>query len=85
MRRRITAVALCTTMILVGAAPAWAGHDHFMETPSGKCHQLARGQTVIDDSSHGGYHRYHVNVHVALAGDGTLNATSVEIAKNTCP
>jgi hypothetical protein len=50
-------------LIVVLAVPAFAGHNHFIETPNGNCHQVAQGQTSIDDASHGGNHRFHSNVH----------------------
>ena len=45
----------------MSALPAQAGHDHYIVTPNGACHQVAAGQTSIDDPSHGGYHRFHDN------------------------
>jgi hypothetical protein len=62
-RRTISVVLLVAGLVLVMALPAFAGHDHFVETPNGKCHQVAQGQTSIDDPDHGGYHKFHVNVH----------------------
>jgi hypothetical protein len=64
---------------------AWAAHDHFIETPNGACHQLAEGQTSIADPDHGGYHRYHDNVHVGgrnVLGDGH---SQVVVQKDGCP
>ena len=69
-RRTISTVFLVMSLILAGALPAFAGHDHFVETPNGKCHQVAKGQTSINDSTHGGYHRFHANVHVGATDDG---------------
>jgi len=85
MKRRSALVGLAMSLLLVASLPAAAGHDHYMRTPSGKCHQVAQGQTAISESDHGGYHRYHVNVHLGLAGDGTINDTGVKIAKGACP
>ena len=39
------------------------------ETPNGKCHQVAKGQTSINNPDHGGYHRFHVNVHQGATED----------------
>lgn len=85
MKRRLALVGLVISLLLVASLPAAAGHDHYMLTPSGKCHQVAQGQTAISDIDHGGFHRYHFNVHLGRAGDGTLNDTDVKIAKNVCP
>ena len=76
---------LLITGVLVGGlatatvAPALASHDHFMITPNGKCHQVAAGQTGIGDAGHGGYHRYHYNVHKGAAASGTLGSSRVAV------
>jgi hypothetical protein len=68
MLRRIGLTAAATVLALVvGALPASAGHDHYIVTPNGRCHQVASGQTSIDDAAHGGYHKFHVNVHTGAA------------------
>ncbi len=70
MYRRFVAVAASTAVaVTVFAAPALAGHDHYIVTPNGQCHQVAAGQTAINDSSHGGYHRFHTNVHLGATED----------------
>lgn len=62
------------------AAPAQAAHDHYVVTPNGECHQVAQGQTGISDPSHGGYHKFHTNVHVpALAYAGALGSGHSEV------
>jgi hypothetical protein len=61
-RRTISVVLLVAGLVLVMALPALALHDHFVETPNGECHQVAEGQTSIGPG-HGGYHRFHENVH----------------------
>lgn len=75
MRRAFVAGLTLLGVGLVGVAvtesPVSAGHVHYVETPNGKCHQVAQGQTSISDSSHGGYHRYHEHVHVGATGDDT--------------
>ena len=69
MNRRILAVAASTAMMFaLSAAPALAAHDHYIVTPNGQCHQVASGQTSIASPTHGGYHRFHVNVHTGAAG-----------------
>lgn len=68
MLRRMTVVAASAVFALaITAVPATAGHDHYIVTPNGKCHQVAAGQTSIDDAGHGGYHKFHVNVHTGAA------------------
>ena len=76
---------------LLAATPAEAAHDHFLVTPNGQCHQVAQGQTGIADAEHGGFHRYHANVH--LAGTEGLSApdalgdgrSRVNVYKDACP
>ena len=91
MYRRVVPTAAAITLILaVSAGPSFAGHDHYVVTPNGQCHQVARGQTAIDDKNHGGYHRFHANVHVGATEDefnrvlGQGNA-AVEVYKDRCP
>lgn len=38
MKRRFALVGLAMSLLLVASLPAAAGHDHYMRTPSGKCH-----------------------------------------------
>ena len=86
-RRLITVAASIATVMAMSAAPALAGHDHFIVTPNGHCHQVASGQTAIYDASHGGYHRFHENVHTGAASpdNKTLGHgnSRVEVYKNT--
>jgi hypothetical protein len=89
-RRLFTVAASIATVMALSAAPALAGHDHFIVTPNGQCHQVAAGQTSIDDESHGGYHRFHVNVHTGatLAPDHHIlghGHAKVEVYKKACP
>ena len=60
-------IAAVAAVVALGAAPAVAGHDHYIVTPNGKCHQVAAGQTSIDDPGHGGYHQFHDHVHTGAA------------------
>ncbi len=66
MRKR-SIQSLVAAGIIAGATltagNAWAAHPHVIETPNGRCHQVAQGQTSIGDPDHGGFHRYHANVH----------------------
>lgn len=71
---RLCGTAIATTAVagvLALSGTAHAGHDHYIVTPNGKCHQVARGQTAIDDPEHGGRHRYHDNVHAGATGGTT--------------
>lgn len=73
---RLSGAALAATAVasvLALSDTAHAGHEHYIVTPNGRCHQVAQGQTSIDDPAHGGYHRYHVNVHGGATG-GTTGA-----------
>jgi hypothetical protein len=74
MSKRInfgTALAISVASIVASGTVAVAGHDHYVLTPNGKCHQVAQGQTAINDADHGGYHRFHVNVHVGATESTT--------------
>lgn len=52
---------------------AFADHEHFLVTPGTCVENIAHGQTAISDSEHGGYHRFHYNVHTGVPGNGPLN------------
>ena len=90
MYRRLLAIAASiATVLAMSAAPALAGHDHYIVTPNGQCHQVAQGQTAIDDESRGGYHRFHKNVHLGATEEyneilGQGNA-AVKVYRNACP
>jgi hypothetical protein len=66
--RRLLAATVGALATVALGTPALAGHVHYVVTPNGACHQVASGQTSIDDVDHGGYHRYHDNVHVGATG-----------------
>lgn len=86
LKKIIPALAIAGASLVVTAGPAMAAHDHYVTTPNGNCHQVAEGQTGIDDPSNGGYHRYHDNVHKGAADTvtGVLGhghaATSISLA-----
>jgi hypothetical protein len=86
MRRRIVVAVLSIVLVVMTAGPALATHDHFVETPNGNCHQVAQGQTSID-VGHGGYHRFHFNVHLGAADGGVLGHgnSGVHVYKDACP
>lgn len=68
---KTAAAAMLFTGTSLATAPAWAAHDHYVVTPNGDCHQVARGQTAIGDADHGGFHRFHDNVHRDATGGST--------------
>ena len=63
--------AVAAGALTMSAGSAYAGHDHYVVTPNGDCHQVARGQTAINDSARGGYHQYHDHVHSGATGGST--------------
>lgn len=67
LRRTLVVAAAAVFAMAMSAAPAVAGHDHYVVTPNGKCHQVAAGQTAIADEAHGGYHQFHDHVHTGAA------------------
>ena len=88
-RRTLTIALSAAALTVMLAAPAFAGHDHYIETPNGNCHQVAQGQTSIVDSSHGGYHRFHGNVHLGATDETNRDLggghSPVNVYKNACP
>lgn len=94
MRRRILITATLAAALAVStAAPALAGHDHYVVTPNGRCHQVAAGQTSIDEESHGGFHQFHMHVHTGAAapdnrtlghGNGAVEVYKAADAPDIC-
>lgn len=88
-KQRIALTLSTALLVVVGSMPAMAGHDHLVETPNGKCHQVAKGQTAIDDETHGGYHRFHANVHIGATDDTNRDLgkghSMVNVYKDACP
>ncbi len=70
MRRTLVKAALITLIasmaLVVGSVHAH--HDHWLVTPGHVNCDIAKGQTRISDTSHGGYHRFHMNVHIGIPG-----------------
>lgn len=89
LRRSFTVAVSAAAFVVAMVSPAFAGHDHFVETPNGQCHQVAQGQTSIDDDSHGGYHRFHNNVHLGATDETNrdlgMGYSSVDVYKDACP
>lgn len=85
----VTGVVMGTMTVTTGTSGA--AHPHFMVTPNGRCHQVARGQTAISNPERGGFHRFHENVHLGATesasnpdalGDGQ---SKVRVYKDRCP
>ena len=89
LRRTYTVAISAAALVAAMAGPAFAGHDHFVETPNGQCHRVASGQTSIDDESHGGYHRFHSNVHLGATDETNRDLgnghSAVDVYKDACP
>lgn len=69
--RRITlmvTVAAVMAAMMALAAPAFADHDHNLETPGTTVVDIANGQTEKCASEPGG-HKFHENVHVGQPGN----------------
>jgi hypothetical protein len=93
MKRAVLAALLALSILVVGAVPAWAAHDHYIVTPNGECHRVAAGQTSIDDPSHGGFHQFHDHVHTGAAapdnqtlghGNGAVEVYKAADAPSIC-
>ena len=70
------------------ASPALAEHEHWLQTPGTCVVNIASGQTSIDDPDHGGYHRFHVNVHTGKPGTSAFGNPNnpVSVGKGSaCP
>ena len=65
MRRIVLVFAVAAMMAasMAFSASAFAAHEHYLLTPGTCVEDVASGQTSISDKSHGGYHRFHDNVH----------------------
>lgn len=68
MRSSLRAVVL--GVVGLAAPAAFAAHDHYIDTPGHTNTELGKGQTSIEDSDHGGFHRLHDNVHLGTPGSG---------------
>ncbi len=88
--KRLAVLAISGAAVFGFEGTALAAHPHFLVTPNGRCHQVARGQTAISNQEHGGYHRFHENVHLGATG-GTQNPalgdgnSRVRVYKDKCP
>lgn len=66
--RRVLVIGAGVFAASLLAGPALAGHVHYVMTPNGACHEVASGQTSIAEAEHGGFHRFHANVHLGATG-----------------
>lgn len=73
--RELILAGMTVAALGLGAAPAMAGHAHFVYIDAtGTCQYVGHGQTSITDDTHGGHHRIHDNVHTGTPGtDGQGN------------
>ncbi|MDU8946504.1 hypothetical protein [Ovoidimarina sediminis] len=74
-------IVVCSALAFASAAAA--EHSHFVETPGKTVSDVGSGQTSISDASHGGFHKFHENVHIGKPGTATSNPRNpVKIGKN---
>ena len=81
-------MALGATALALGSpGTARAEHEHWLLTPGTCVQDMGSGQTSIDDPGHGGYHRFHTNVHLGVPGlEAFANANNpISIGKGVCP
>jgi hypothetical protein len=89
MRRIIldlTVAAVMAATLVVSAVPAFANHEHYLETPGTCVEDVASGQTAKGPGE-GGYHKFHDNVHKGHPGleafENKNNPVSVD--RGSCP
>ena len=63
----IVAVLAVMVVSLTFSGPAFASHEHYLVTPGTCIENIASGQTEKDPGE-GGYHKFHENVHLSIAG-----------------
>lgn len=72
MKKKI--IVLATAIGLLSATPAFASHDHYLQTPGTCIEGIAHGQTSIDKGE-GGYHQFHEQVHLGTPGKVAFQKT----------
>lgn len=80
--------ALFVTLVVsaFSATPTFAAHSHYLVTPGHTVCDIGSGQTSKDDPNHGGYHKFHENVHLGNPGTFAFNqGGKVSVFKGTCP
>jgi len=94
VKRNVMLLAALMSVMMALTGPAFAGHAHYLDTQRGTCvEDVARGQTRISDEDHGGYHRFHENVHKGTSEDPATpgefafaqDSNPVSVNKGTCP
>jgi hypothetical protein len=80
-------LVLASAIGLFSASPALAAHEHYLVTPGKTICNIAKGQTSIDDVNHGGYHKFHENVHIVDESASVANGetSKVFVYKGECP
>jgi hypothetical protein len=84
----LAVMALGATALALGSpGTARAEHAHWLVTPGTCVEDLGSGQTSITDTEHGGYHRFHFNVHLGVPGaEAFANPNNpVSVGKGSCP
>ena len=88
MRRIIlvlTVAAVMAATLVVSAVPAFANHEHYLETPGTCVEDVASGQTAKGPGE-GGYHKFHDYVHKGQPGlEAFENENNPVSMKGTCP
>ncbi len=82
MYRWLTMVGIAGAAAL-GATTASAAHDHYLLTPGTCVQDIAQGQT--SQTTGGGAHQFHDNVHKGTPGTEAFPHTPVSVNKGTCP
>ena len=93
MRRMLLLVTVAATMAatMALAGPAFAAHEHYLVTLGTCVGDIASGQT--SQTSGGGYHKFHENVHKGPSGDPATpgefafqnESNPVSVGKGACP
>ena len=76
---RAGVVALALLIVGMLAGPAFAGHDHWLQTPGTCVEDIGSGQTA--QTTGGGAHRFHDNVHLGIPGTSAFTRTPVTVGK----
>ncbi len=70
------ALVMAAMMVAMAAPAAFAAHDHYLVTPGNCVEDIASGQT--SQTSGGGAHKFHDNVHLGTPGMFALGTVGVE-------
>jgi hypothetical protein len=82
----VIAVAAIIAASAIFSAPAFASHEHYLETPGNCVEDVASGQTEKGEGE-GGYHKFHDNVHKGQPGTEAFEKENnpVSVDKGSCP